>query len=224
MKGTICRWAALTATTLVVVILCLWGHAVFGWLGSDSEGFRIRWTFLVLWPGIALGQFDHSHSWTVIPIGALLATIVSTWFCRDKNWIALLRVGALLAIGYCLVGRLSYSQLVVPIPSTTPYDSDVGGREVYLEAFREGYLVGASGGIRTFCFSPKIPTRGFYDGTAKGILDYNRMLGRLEVPAHQLPLIRRLAKTDGVALTPTPSGVEPAGAAQAATRPELKAP
>jgi len=223
MKGTICRWAALTTSAFVVIILCLWGQAVFGWLGSDSEGFRISWKFLVLWPGIALGQFEHSHSWTVIPIGALLATIVLTWLWRGKNWIALLRVGALLAIGYCLVGRLAYRVLVIPIPSTTPYDSDVGGREVYLEAFRAGYLLGASGGIRTFCFSPEIPTRGFYDGTAKGILDYNRMLG-LEISAHQMPLIRKKEKRDGVELTPTPSGVEPAGAAQPATRPELKSP
>ena len=221
MKRTISRWAALTVSAVAVLVLCLWAQAEYDWLGSSEHyrmGWAIDWTFVLLWPAIALARWDLSHPWIVIPVGALLVTFLLAWRITSKPWVTLPAVAALLAIGYCFAGRLVFGELDVPMPSVTPYDSVAADRQEYLDAYWEGYHFGASGCITTYCFRPQHTTRGFYAGLAKGIGDYNRMIGRMKVPTRDANLIRRWAATDGVRETPAAPRVEPAGADQPATR------
>jgi len=211
-------------STIAALVLCLWVQAELDWLRSANWlGWPMEWTFVLMWPGIALARWNFSHTWIVVPVSLLFVTFFLAWRIRRKPWITLPAVGTLLAIGCCLVARLVYGGLDIPTPDRTPYDSDAGERQAYLEVYKEGYRFGASGCIRNFCFMPEPITRGWYAGLAKGTVDFNRIIGRKPSP-RDTNLIRRLAATDGVRETSATPRVERAGAAQPATRSESKAP
>jgi hypothetical protein len=217
MQRTISRWALLTASVLAVLVVCLWGQAEFGWLGSDWQG-PTSWRFVLLWPGILLARLGYTHTWTVIPAGALLATFLLAWSMTSKPWVALPAAAGVLVLGYCLVGRTVFAGLDVPQHINAPYatDSHVG------LAYREGYVSGVAGRIATYSLMPQDVTRAFYTGMLDGLVVFNRMIGRATVPSRHVNLIRRWAITDGVRGPLTMSPVGPADAAKPANRPESK--
>ena len=91
------------------------------------------------------------------------------------------------------------ARAAVPLPATTPYDPTPAKRLAYLQAFDSGYRNGSVGSIRSYCFSPEVETRGFYDGAYEGSVIWHRLLGRTMTDRTK-QLFRVSAARDGVKL------------------------
>lgn len=208
MKRFFLRSMLLALSTGGTLFLCFWGQAEYQWFESSMGA-----AFLLLWPAILLTRLDLTHTWTFPAAGGLFLTALLAWRFRQTRLCVTPCLGLLLAVGYCLSGRLVFGHLAVPGPARTPYDAEPMKSQGYLETYKEGYLSGVGGVFRTHCFAPEHTTRGFYEGMAEGRRHFARVLGRGELSVREAEVIRAWAARDGATIDPTHGSVEQGGPA-----------
>jgi hypothetical protein len=186
------------------VLVIILGSMIPGWFAWWVDGTMADFSLLVIaWPGLTLSRFGVSYAWipaAVIILGAPALVWVSF---RSRPWLAVGLGGLILPILYCYAAVWWVRHLPCPEPDQTPYDGALDKRMTFLQTYRQGYICGLTGRIRTYCFSPEEETTGFYAGSYQGLADYYRFWGR-DMPDRQRRLLEISARRDGVTLSAEP--------------------
>ncbi len=199
MKRFLSQSVLLASGTAVALFLCVLGQAYYHWLGWSTG-----WRFLLLWPAIVLSRWGVDFSWIALVLGGMGLIVGLAWAFRTRSLLIAPCAAVILASGYCVLGRLVFAQLEVPLPRITPYESDELRRVEYVQTWEAGYRYGLGGVFRTYCFMPEHKTRGFYEGLAQGSQYSDRVLGE----DHRYK-IETAAGRDGVDLVLETTSPEP---------------
>jgi hypothetical protein len=182
-----------------VVVGCVIQSAVFAgfsWWFHNYMHFSLFW---LAWPGLALSKLGLKYTWVVALFLLLAMPLAAAISLRKKSLLWFLPGGAIIPSVYCLIAWWFVFRAPVPLPEKTPYDSDAGLHATYLEKFDEGYRCGIVGCFASYCFSPEVETKAYYQGQAEAARVFNSFLGRDE--RHMQHLIETSAMRDGVSLT-----------------------
>lgn len=172
MKRTFCQFSLICAMAGLAMYLCMHLQHEYAFFGHGIGAGGI-----LLWLAILLSAAGYSRTWVMVLAAAFgLFLVAALWIRNRKLWIAPALAAAATLI-YCHSGVLALRHMPAPIPSVTPYESDAARKREYAATFAEGYWVGVSGILQTYCFAPEHTTRGFYEGQAKGNAVYSRSLG-----------------------------------------------
>jgi len=187
MKKT--EWQQLRRIGLTVVYVAVVHGAVFllfTGLVDDEWHWGGKLSYFA-WPSILLAQFGLSHTWGVsaVILPADFAVLTYVTVTNRSRW-PMWKRGLLTCLipAACLLGTgwMAIDAFPNPLPDTTPYDGEPAAREVYLERWDKGFLVGKMGWGRTYCFAPDIDTKGHYDGMAVGRSCWERTIGEEMAP------------------------------------------
>lgn len=117
------------------------------------------------------------------PAVALWLTSKNQWCRVARHSIVISAFATIAFLGGCATSndrsdaeyrqRLAlYKDTPVPLPSTTPFDSDAAARAMYLDWYRDGYRSGLTGVTITCCFPPgphpQAQQKGWSDGQLQG--------------------------------------------------------
>jgi hypothetical protein len=157
--------------------------------------------FSLGWPSLTVARMGVPHSWILSAILLLVGVASLGFWSRRRGWIPVVVASLVLPATYCALAFWFVARAAVPLPATTPYDLTPAKRLAYLQAFDSGFRNGSVGLMRSYCFSPEVETRGFYDGAYEGIVVWHRMLGRT-ISERNKRLFNVSAALDGVRLEP----------------------
>jgi len=173
--------------------------------------YQYPFPFSLAWPGLALARIGVPHSWlfaAAVMVGLLIWLAISS---RNRAWWQTICISLLVSGTYCALAQVYLARLPVPLPATTPYDTNAARRAAYLQSYDSGYRDGMAGVRRTYCFYPEAETRGFYEGAHYGSEVWYRLLGR-QMPERRRRLTEISAGRDGARVELT-NGTSQDGAA-----------
>ena len=212
MKAIIYRFITILATFGITLVPILYLQHNERWLG-DQFGFG----GLLIWPATLLSLTGFVGSWIVLVIATLGMFLAIAIRIRRAPCLLFALLGAITGVLYPVLGCRVLHHVPAPIPAHTPYDADPANKQIYIGAFADGYLCGIGGTLRTYCFSPEAPTRGFYEGQYLGNSVYYSALGK-RLTDHNRRFTELMAARDGVDLNAREEGAEPGGGEVRRTR------
>lgn len=170
----------------LLVMAAVFGGAV-RWRHEYYSGNAIE--TLLIWPATVLALQGLAPSWPAALI-ALLVLPAAVIFClRSKPVIYVVVSAALAAFFFCYAGVWQSRSLAATMPPTSPYPMGSSNAVAYAEGYGEGYAVGVSGSMTTWCFGPVDSTRGLEDGQVAGRVIFRRVYN-LPADKHRFPASR----------------------------------
>lgn len=205
----------------LLVEICVFATVGY-WLGSTYGNPVV---ILLMWPSVLLAMAGATHTWilSVLIVFALPMGVAAGFRQRSSRF--LLGASAVFATCFCLLGLLTFRLLwsqagAIPAPPSNPYSADAARAEEYASTYREGYHSALTGSLRSYCFRPEAPTRGFEQGQDDGFKVFGRVF--MTTGRRSQQVVRSPATVGGVTLTPAaltnhvkePKATEPTGAAR----------
>ena len=133
---------------------------------------------VIAWPGLTLARYGVSYACLPFIGTIVFIPAVTVVFLRKRPLLAVGIGGFIYPVLYCIVTYLWMLLFSAPGLSQISYGTNAEDRDVFLSAYRQGYICGLTGRTRTYCFAPKVETEGFESGLYLGLNDWHRFWGR----------------------------------------------